>query len=239
RQHKRSFSRRSLSRRSPSQSSPSQSSPSRRSPSRRSPSQRNGSATKVLTLLALAGLLRPEAWAFSALYWLYLAGAHRAPPRRLLGLAALAASAPLLWMLSDLLVTGDLLWSLTNTRHTAHELARTTGVANAPEYIPRRIGEILQPVVLVAAALGGILGLLWLRSRVLAGAVAGATAVAVFALFASAGLPINSRCAFLVAAPLCIFAGGGIFGWLRLAPEDPRRRWWVAAGGVLVVLLLI
>ena len=29
-------------------------------------------ARPVLALLALAGLLRPEAWAFSALYWLYL-----------------------------------------------------------------------------------------------------------------------------------------------------------------------
>jgi hypothetical protein len=27
----------------------------------------------VLVLLALAGLLRPEAWVFSGLYWLYLA----------------------------------------------------------------------------------------------------------------------------------------------------------------------
>ena len=28
----------------------------------------------VLALLALAGLLRPEAWVFSGLYWLYLVG---------------------------------------------------------------------------------------------------------------------------------------------------------------------
>ena len=28
----------------------------------------------MLALLALAGLLRPEAWVFSGLYWLYLLG---------------------------------------------------------------------------------------------------------------------------------------------------------------------
>ncbi len=40
----------------------------------------------VLSLLALAGLLRPEAWAFSGLYWLYLALGHgSASTRRLLG----------------------------------------------------------------------------------------------------------------------------------------------------------
>ena len=54
----------------------------------------------VLALLAVAGLLRPEAWLFSAAYWLYLAwrggrdrgalapAGRRSPPRR-----------PLLWAL--------------------------------------------------------------------------------------------------------------------------------------------
>ena len=67
-------------------------------------------------------------------------------------------------MLSDLAVTGDPLWSLTNTRHTASTLDRVTGIANVPEYIPRRIGEILRPPVLLGAALGGVLSLLWLRA---------------------------------------------------------------------------
>ena len=35
-------------------------------------SRRTRAGAPVLALLALAGLLRPEAWAFSALYWLYL-----------------------------------------------------------------------------------------------------------------------------------------------------------------------
>src|SRR5438105_12735873 len=35
-------------------------------------SRRRRAGTPVLALLALAGLLRPEAWAFSGLYWLYL-----------------------------------------------------------------------------------------------------------------------------------------------------------------------
>src|SRR5438046_2936966 len=71
----------------------------------------------------------------------------------------LPVSAPLVWMLSDLATTGEALWSRTHTRHTAHELGRVTGIGNAPEYIPRRIGEILRPVVLAGAALGGALAL--------------------------------------------------------------------------------
>ena len=210
----------------------------------------------VLGLLALAGLLRPEAWAFSGLYWLYIAGvgtrfarprraAEARPPgipqrtrRDLALLALLAAAAPLIWLLSDLAVTGDPLWSLTNTRHTAAQLDRVKGIANVPEYIPRRIGEILRPPVLLAAAVGGVLALAWLRSRAMLGAAAGVLAVLVFAFFAALGLPINTRYAFLASAILCVFAGAGVFGWLELARADAHRRWWMAAGAIVVIALL-
>jgi hypothetical protein len=199
---------------------------------------RGGSPVAVLALLALAGLLRPEAWVFSGLYRLYLAFGLRLERRRLARLALLVACAPVLWLLSDWLVTGDLFWSLSNTRHTATELARETGIAKVPEYIPRRIGEILRPSVLVGAALGGVLALWLLRRRALVGAVVGVVAVAVFAAFASVGLPINTRYAFLAAALLCIFCGAGVFGWTQLPPDDPRRRWWMAGGAVVGLALL-
>jgi hypothetical protein len=222
----------------------------------------------VLVLLAFAGLLRPEAWVFSGLYWLYLASwpalharALRArtespeqqspsaapggqdersgyTPAQLAYLALLALAAPILWVASDWLVTGHPLWSLTNTRHTATTLDRITGIANVPQYIPRRIGEILSPAVLAGAALGGVLSLWLLPRRARLGAAAGVIAVVVFAAFASAGLPINTRYAFLASAILCLFCGAGAFGWTRLPREDPRRRWWIA-GGVLVLLALV
>jgi hypothetical protein len=227
----------------------------------------------VLTLLALAGLLRPEAWALSGLYWLYLIAwpawrtrlaAHERTPawlgrrtaqepgsagetswtsvhsrRQLAGLTLLAAAAPLVWVLSDLAITGDALWSLTNTRHTAQTLDRVTGIANVPEYIPRRIGEILRPPVLVGAALGGVLSLLWLRSRARLPAIVGVVAVVVFAALAAAGLPINTRYAFVVAAILCVFCGAGVFGWTLLARGDPRRRWWMAGGLIVLAALVV
>jgi hypothetical protein len=211
----------------------------------------------VLVLLALAGLLRPEAWVFSGAYWLYLmysggvvarvrarvrveASDDVPSPtaRQIAGLTLLAAAAPLVWVLSDLAITGDALWSLTNTQHTAETLHRVTGIGNVPEYIPRRIGEILRPPVLLGAALGGVLALLWLRRRALLAAGAGVLAVVVFAAFASAGLPINTRYAFLASAILCIFCGAGVFGWTRLPHGDARRPWWMA-GGALVLIALI
>ena len=188
--------------------------------SRRRAIENRPAGAPVLALLALAGLLRPEAWAFSGLYWLYLMDwippFLRARPRtpegpppvgvgsavgewsrrtrsELAGLTLLALAAPLVWVLSDLAITGDPLWSLTNTRHTATTLHRVTGIANVPEYIPRRIGEILRPPVLVGAALGGILSLLWLRRRALAGAAAGVLSVVVFAAFAAAAHTVTER----------------------------------------------
>jgi hypothetical protein len=217
----------------------------------------------VLALLALAGLLRPEAWVFSGLYWLYAIGwtprsarawvrargraakpqakKPQAKPRvdkRTVGLTLLAVAAPLVWVVSDWLVTGHPLWSLTNTRNTATTLDRITGIGNVPEYIPRRIGEILSPAVLFGAALGGVLSLWLLPRRARLGAIVGVIAVVVFAAFATAGLPINTRYAFLAAAILCVFCGAGAFGWTRLPREDPRRRWWMA-GGALVLLALL
>jgi hypothetical protein len=218
-------------------------------------SRRSRAGVGVLALLALAGLLRPEAWAFSGLYWLYLVLANRGlrSSRELAWLALLAAAAPLIWIVSDWLVTGHPLWSLTNTRDTAHALARKTGIGNVPEYIPRRIGEILGPAVLAGAALGGVLSLLWLHRRALAetgirakgacppasvGAAAGVVAVGVFAAFATAGLPIDTRYAFLAAAILCVFCGAGLCGWLLLEHGDPRRRWWML-GATLVLFALV
>ncbi|HEV2975162.1 MAG TPA: hypothetical protein VGX69_09245 [Solirubrobacteraceae bacterium] len=209
---------------------------------RRLAARRPPAGAPVLALLALAGLLRPEAWAFAGLYWLYLIACERRARTRstheLAGLTLLAAAAPLAWILSDLAITGDALWSLTNTRHTAHALDRVTGIANVPEYVPRRIGEILRPPVLVGAALGGVLSLWWLRRRAIAGAIAGVLAVLVFVVVAAAGLPINTRYAFLTSAILCVFCGAGVFGWTRLPTGDRRRAPWIAAGALVLVALI-
>lgn len=72
--------------------------------------------TQPLVLLAVAGLIRPEAWGFAGLYWLYLLLVVR---RRQALHAILLAAAPAIWIAHDWALTGRPLFSLTGTREGA------------------------------------------------------------------------------------------------------------------------
>lgn len=225
---------------------------------------RRGAA--VLVLLGLAGLLRPEAWLLAGLYWLWLVvplgDVERAarglpgwarrigyglagvqPPRRALsdrlGLALLAAAAPLLWAFSDLLVTGDPLWSLNGTSDLAAELGRPTGLAKVPEVMPRRLGEIMRLPELLAAVAGAAAGLAWLRRRTLVPLGVALANGVVYLAFAAAGLSLLGRYLFLAGAMLSLLAAVAALGWLALRPEHPMRgRWRLAGIAVLLVIAL-
>jgi len=204
----------------------------------------------VLGLLALAGLLRPEAWLFAALYlgWLWWsprrgtpapagpsAGGGSTRPRRWGLLLALTAAGPVLWALSDLLLAGNALDSFTGTRAGAAKLGRLTGLANVPVGMTRRLGEILREPFVLAAAGGGVLALWRLRTRgVLLGAAAGGGGMLAFAVLAAAGLSILTRYLLFPATILALFAGAGLLGWRRLRSEDPWRRPWMAFAAVVV-----
>ncbi len=192
----------------------------------------------VLALLAVAGLIRPEAWLFSAAYVVYLVVRGERDPRRLAALCAVAASGPLLWALSDWIVAGSPLHSLTGTRDTAAELGRITGLQHVPGTVPRRIGEILREPVLVGAAGGLVFAWLWLRPRVTLALATAAVALAAFCVLAAAGLPILGRYLLLPAAIGAILCGAGAFGWRALPEGDRRRRPWAWFGLVTLVLLL-
>ena len=198
------------------------------------------------------------------LYWLYLldlmpafvrarlrrAGARQrsAAPiawqprtrRQLARLTLLAAAAPLIWLLSDLLITGNPLWSLTHTRHTASLLDRVTGIAErarvhppAHRRNPAPAGARSAPRSAACSRCCGC------ARRALLGAGAGVLAVVVFAAFATVGLPINTRYAFLASAILCrLLRRRRRSAGLRLTRGDPRRRWWMAGGAVVLVALL-
>src|SRR4051812_21105861 len=76
----------------------------------------------VLILLALAGMLRPEAWFLSAMYWVWVS--WKATWRQRFLFAAIAAAGPLVWAGTDLAVTGDPLFSQHYTSGSAEDLGR-------------------------------------------------------------------------------------------------------------------
>jgi len=198
----------------------------------------------VLALLALAGLLRPEAWLFAVVYWLYLAcTADRSDPsnakRELAPLAALALAAPIFWALFDWITTGSLTYSWTGTKETVEALERQTGPVDLVLYGPRRLGEVLQWPGMVGALGGVALGLAFLRRRSLLGVAAATLALVAFALLACGGLAILPRYTMLAATILAIFVGVALLGWRLLEPGHPwRRRWQVFAALVAAMFVI-
>ncbi|HEX3608690.1 MAG TPA: hypothetical protein VHU14_03330 [Solirubrobacterales bacterium] len=201
----------------------------------------------VLALLALAGLLRPEAWGFAIAYWLWLAldyrGGVRWRPERssreLAGLAAMAIAGPILWILFDGITTGNFLYSLTGTRETVEALKRRTGPVDLVLYGPRALGEVMQWPGMVGALGGAILAFAFLRRRAALGLAAAALALAAFAFLAAAGLAIIARYTMLGGAILAIFVAVGLLGWRLLETGHPWRRRWQAFAGVVALMFAL
>lgn len=169
-----------------------------------------GGTWTMPALLGLAGLLRPEAWAFGLLLLaLRLIDGERR--RALLGPTILLLAAPLLWALADLLLTGDPLHSLTGTQALAEELGRRTGALAGPVELLRQLADLLRPPVFLAG-LFGVAGAIWLagwRPLLLLLAPLGAGALG-FLVLGVLGLPLLQRYLLLPGMLLAVFAGVGI-----------------------------
>jgi hypothetical protein len=202
-------------------------------------SKRPRAGWPVLILLGLAGLLRPEAWLFAGVYWLYLAWSKERSRSELAWLAALALAAPILWALFDWITTGSPTYSFTGTQETVETLKRQTGPVDLVLYGPRRLGEVLQWPGMVGALGGIVLGFAFLRRRSTLGLVAAALALGAFALLGSAGLAIIARYTMLGGAILAIFVALALLGWRLLEPGDPWRRRWQLFAGLIAAMFVI
>jgi hypothetical protein len=207
----------------------------------------------VLALLALAGLLRPEAWLFSFAYLAYLAlelgrdGDARPrlrlreerAPRELAWLGALALAGPVGWAVFDWITAASPTYSFTGTRETVETLERQTGPVDLVLYGPRRLGEVLQWPGMVGAFGGVVLGLAFLRRRSEIGVVAAVLALGAFAVLACAGLAILPRYTMLAAAILAVFTALALLGWRLLEASHPWRRAWQAFATLIVVMFIV
>ena len=201
--------------------------------------ERPGRGRAVSGVLAVAGLLRPEAWVLAGAYWLWCATGRGqdASLRWRVDLLALAVVAPVLWVLSDLLITGDPLYSLNATSALAAELGRERGIANVPGNFVAFLADTARPPVFAAALLGAVLAYR-ARGRLRALHVPLALFAAGTITFVGTGvggLSILPRYLTVPAVALCLLAGYAVLGFTTLSPGPVRERWRRAALGAGLV----
>ena len=187
-----------------------------------------------MALLAAAGLLRPEAWVLAGLYWLWCLPGSTWRTRA--GLLLLGAAAPVLWCLVDLAVTGDPLFSLTNTQALSGSLDRERGLAAVPPAFVTFLADLARPPVALAGVIGLGLALRRFGPRRLAIPLALLGAgVLTFVAIGVAELSLIPRYLTVPAVALCVLAGYAIMGFATLEPGPQRARWRMAAVGALAV----
>jgi len=188
---------------------------------------RHGGSVGVL--LALAGLLRPEAWALAGLYALWIGGELGWPGRR--RAVAFAALAPVIWCAIDLVVTANPLFSLTDTDASAAELQRERPLLSLPWLMVQLLAEILKWPVLAAAVIGLVLALVLRRRDLRVPAMLIPITAATYLVIATGGLPSVYRYLLVAGLGLAVFAAYALTGWTTLPTAHPWRRSWAAAAG--------
>ncbi len=192
----------------------------------------------VFVLLAAAGLLRPDAWLLVGVYWLWCVWptrANRLSRARAAVYTALAAIAPLVWVLVDLIVTGKPFYSLNSTAGLAQELGRTQGLASVVGSLWTFAVRIDKLPVLLGAIVG--IGLaIWLTPRRARTPLAALLLLlGVFVLEGAAGASVIDRYLMGAAVMLLLFCAVAIGGWAMLAPGTLMRRVWMAGAALLVL----
>jgi hypothetical protein len=187
----------------------------------------------VFALLAAAGLLRPDAWLLSAIYWLWCGWPADNPKRlRYLGLAAIA---PVLWLGVDAVVTGNPLYSLHSTSGLAAELGRTQGfseVLSSTWSYAVRIDKL--PVVL-GGLLGALIGIWLAPRRALVPLVVLATLLFVFVAEGAAGASVVDRYMIGAAVVALAFCAVTVGGWSMLERGSVLRSAWMVGAALLVI----
>jgi hypothetical protein len=198
--------------------------------------QRARRGVPVLAVLAVAGLLRPEAWFLSGLYVLYLW--RGTSNRTRLGYCAIAASAPAIWMLSDLIVAHDALHSLHGTAALADEQDRRRHIGQVPYWTLQYFGFTLREPLLVGIPIGLVFAWFYRRREGILPVAVALAMTLVFAIGPLFGLPLIGRYLRTPAILLTLFYGLAVCGWMLL-PEGRARRNWLIAGMVALAASVV
>ena len=188
---------------------------------------RRGAAT--LSVLALAGLLRPEAWLLAGGYFVWSVRTIR-DGRDAVVRALLVALAPAVWLGADLLATGDPLFGFTHTTQATAGTGRLTGLS-AVLHLPKFTADNAGRFVCLAALIGFAVVATRRAGRLVFGWLVAVTAAAAAPVLA--GTPLNERYFLTTFVLVCVFAVAGAAGSLA------RRGWAWRATGIACALALV
>ncbi len=193
----------------------------------------------VLLVLAAAGLLRPDAWVLSGVYWLWCVwprgGGETIGNGRRLQYLGLALIAPVVWVGVDAAVTGNPLYSLSSTAGLAQELERTQGLSSVVASV-WTFGVRIDKLPVILGTLVGLPIAVWLAPRrVLTPLAALVVLIAVFLAEGAAGASVIDRYLLGAAILLLLFCAVTIGGWSMLEPGSVLRRVWMVGAAALVV----
>ena len=186
----------------------------------------------VFWLLAAAGLLRPEAWLLSGLYFLWCF--PPAPWSRRIRYALLTAIGPVLWTLTDFVATGDPLFSLTHTSGLAEELGRQRGLSEIPSATVEFLVNLDKLPVFMAGVLGLVLCVVLVPRRMVMPLVVLVIGMGTFVLVGLAGLSVIDRYLLVPSLMVMVFAAVTLAGWTMLHERSWARRLWATAAGLVV-----
>ncbi len=196
----------------------------------------------VWVLLACAGLLRPEAWLIIGLYFLWMCSGELGPEHdtreRLLRwtrYAAYAAIGPVVWVLTDFVVTGHPFFSLQHTSGLAEELGRTKGLSEVPTATRKFFLNLAKAPVLYAGIAGFVAAVWLVPRRALMPAALWLIGTGTFVLVGVAGLSVIDRYLLVPTLMVMVFAAVALAGWTMLREGLLIRRLWAVAAAALVI----
>ncbi|MDQ8043850.1 MAG: glycosyltransferase family 39 protein [Solirubrobacteraceae bacterium] len=185
-----------------------------------------------LVLLGLAGLLRPEAWLLSGIYWLWCIGP--ATWRQRIGWACLVWIPTIIWTGSDYAVMGQPLYSFTHTSGLADQLGRTKTIGQIPVTLYNYLVNLDKLPVLVGGIAGGVIGLWLFPKRSLLPLVMLLSGIAIFTMIGVGGFSVIDRYLLVAAVMVMLLCAVALGGWSVLAPGRVRTTWMVLSIVALV-----
>ena len=189
--------------------------------------------TPVFLLLAAAGLLRPEAWILSGVYFLWMSWSAEWSDRY--RYAALTAIGPLGWVAMDFIVTGNPLFSLTSTQDLAAELDRTRSGSDVLSAMPQLLRGTVKTPVFFAGLLGLAIAIWKFPLRTIVPFMLFAAGAFTFVATGLVGLSVIVRYLLVPSVMLTVFAAVALGGWTMLPRGARLRRMWAIGAALLTV----